>query len=108
MQPRLDLFLIPLVIQRQQPRQHLAPSRFADGVPHPLRRLVKAVTQVQVVPAIRGGHSLIHLDVQRAQPGNIRAVLIRIVEAVVGFGQPLLTGQHDLAAVLVVLLSDGG
>ena len=62
-QPRLDLFLIALVIQLQEARQHLAPGGLADGEAYPLRRFVEAVPQVQVAPAVGGGHGVVHLHV---------------------------------------------
>ena len=48
MQPRLDLFRIPLVVELQQAREHLAAGRVVDGVADALLGFVEAVAQVQI------------------------------------------------------------
>jgi len=51
---------------------------------------VEAVAEVEVRPAVGGGDGVVHLDVQLAQAGDVGGGLGGVVEAVVGFGQPLL------------------
>ncbi|GAC1366468.1 MAG: hypothetical protein NVSMB44_30220 [Ktedonobacteraceae bacterium] len=43
---------------------------------------------------------------QLAQSDNIRRLLVRIVETVVGFGEPFLPREHDGLAMAVVALAD--
>src|SRR5579875_16856 len=105
-QTRRDLLGVALVVEAQQAAQHLAPRLFADGIACALPGLVEAMPQVQVAPAIRRRHSLVHLAVQFAQLHNILSLLAWIVEAVIRGGQSLLPRLHDGLAMLIVALAD--
>jgi hypothetical protein len=59
-----DFLGVAFVVQLQQAGQHFAASGFADRVAQPLLRLVKAVAQVEIGPAVGGGNGLVYLDVQ--------------------------------------------
>jgi hypothetical protein len=56
----------------------------------------------KVVPAVGGGDGAVHGGVQLPQADDIRGGLAAVVEAVVGLGHPLVTGDHELGAVVVV------
>src|SRR5258708_32725822 len=101
-QPRLDLFLVPLVVQQQQPIQYLSSCCLADSISQSLLRLVKAMLQLQIIPPICLRYSLVHLPVQFPQRDDILIVLLGIVETIVGFGEPFLTSEHDGLAVNMV------
>ena len=60
-----------------------AAGGLAEGVAFALLGGVEAVAQVQIAPAVGGGHGLIHLHMQRPQPRDVRRLLAPVVEAVV-------------------------
>ena len=55
-----------------------ATSGFTQRVALALLGGVEAVAQVQIAPAVGGGHSLIHLHVQRPQPRDVRRLLASV------------------------------
>ena len=67
-QPLPNLLLIPLVVQGQEAVEDFATGWVTEGVAQALLRLVEAVAQVQVGPALGRRHRLVHLDVQPPQP----------------------------------------
>ena len=67
MQPLPHILFIPLMVQAQQPCQHLMPDFFRDGVTNSLGHLVEAVSQVQVAPAIGRSRNVVHLHMQFTQ-----------------------------------------
>lgn len=111
MQPGYDLLGVALVVEAEQAVEDFAAGGFAEGVAEALFGVVEAVAEVEgtggAVPAVGGGDGLVHLDVEGAQFGDVGAGLGRVVEAVVGLGQALLAGLHDLLAMAVVALADG-
>lgn len=107
MQPLSDFFGIVLVVEFQQAGKDFSAGGFAYRVAQPLLRLMEAVAQVEVGPAIGGGNGLIHFDVELTELQNVGTGFSGVVEAVVGLRQPFLPGEHDLAAIVVITLSDG-
>lgn len=97
---------MPLMIQRQQPIQQFTAGGVRDGETNALFGVVEAVIQGEVLPAIRGGHGLIHLDVQFPQLLNVRGAVVGVVKAVVGGGQAFPPRVHDVLAVRVIAFAD--
>ena len=71
---------VAFVVQGEQAVEDLAPGGFGDGVADALFGLVEAVAEVEVGPAVGGGDSVVHLDVQRAEGGDVVRDLVRRVE----------------------------
>ena len=63
-QPLLDFLGVSLVVQLQQAGEDFTAGRFADRVADALLRLVEAVAEVEVGPAVGGGDGVVHLDVK--------------------------------------------
>ena len=102
MEALIDLLGVPLVVELQEAGEDFPAGRLADREPGALLGLVEAVAEVEVVPAVGGGDGLVHLDVEVTELLDVGGGFVGVVEAVVGLGQSLLAGEHDLAAVLVV------
>src|SRR5262249_40539904 len=66
-----------------------------------LLRLVEAVAEVEIGPAVSGGDGLVHLYVEVAERLDVGGRFVRIVEAVVGLGQALLAGGDNLAGGVI-------
>src|SRR5262249_12573255 len=62
-QPLPGFLGVSLVVQLQQAGENFPPGVFADRVPQPLLRLMEAVAQFEVSPAVGGRNQLVHLDV---------------------------------------------
>ena len=58
----------------------------------------------EVGPPVRGKNSPVHGGVEFAEPCDLRVVLVRIVETVVGLRQPLAIVFHEAGAERVVRL----
>ena len=95
------------MIQRQQPIQQFAAGGFADGETNALFRVVEAVIELQILPAIRGSDGAIHFKMQVAQGLYIGGAVIRVVKAVVGGGQAFPPRLHDALAVGVIAFTYG-
>ena len=91
-----DLLGVPLVVELQQAGEDFAAGRLADREPGALLGLVEAVAEVEVVPAVGGGDGFVHLDVEVAELLDVGGGFVGVVEAIVGLGQALLAGEHDL------------
>ena len=105
MEPLGNLLGVPLVVELQEPGEDFTASRFADREPGALLGLVEAVAEVEVGPAVGGSDGVVHLDVEVTELLDVGRGLFGIVEAVVGLGQALLTGEHNLAAVVEIGLA---
>ena len=62
-------------------------------------------TVSEVIPAVGAQHGLVHFGVERAQAGYVGPILPASVEAVVGFGQALITVNHHLCPEHVIDLT---
>ena len=102
MEALLDLLGVPLVVELQEAGEDFSAGRLADREPDALLGLVEAVAEVEVVPAVGGGDGLVHLDVEVTELLDVGGGFVGVVEAVVGLGQAFMTGEHDLAALVVV------
>ena len=80
---------VAFVVQGEQAVKDLTPGGFGDCVADALFGLVEAVAEVEVGPAVRGGDGVVHLDVERAEGGDVCGDFVRRVEAVVGSGESL-------------------
>ena len=85
MQTTFDIFFVALVVKGEEAVKNCAACGLAKGVALALLGGVEAVAQVQIVPAVGGGHGLIQLHVQRPQPCDVGRRLTSVVEAVVDF-----------------------
>src|SRR5207249_1725762 len=66
-----DLFGVARVVQLEHAAEHLATRGLREGVAEALFRLVEAVPQFQVRPAVGGGDSMVHLHVQFPQAAEV-------------------------------------
>src|SRR5947209_19419119 len=80
------LFLISLVVERQQPAKHLAPGFLADSEAQTLLRLVESVAKIEVGPVIGVCHNAIHLCVKVTQPRALIRSHFWVVETIVSLG----------------------
>ena len=119
MQPRQDLFLIPLLIQDQQPSQHVVAYLVRPAVPEAL--LLRAgflivlvfivelgeevADGLEVGPAISIEHGAVHGIVQAAQFDDVIGHLAGVVEAVVGLRQAFVVPDHQRGTEVVVGLA---
>ena len=62
----------------------------ADGEAQTLRCFVEIMAQIQISPAIGDGNGLVHFDVQFPQLNDVSRHFKRVMEEIVGFGQPFL------------------
>ena len=86
-QPRCFHFLLmPLMVEGEQAVEQFAAGGFGHVEANALFRVVEAVIQGEVLPAIRSRHGAIHFDVQIPQLLNVRGALVGVVKAVVGRG----------------------
>ena len=76
MQPLRDLLGIALVVQLEQPVEHLLARYRRERKPRPELGLVKAVAKVEVGPAVGVADRVVELDVELAQPGDVVGVLV--------------------------------
>ena len=106
MQAVFQFLSVALVVEGEEAVEDGAAGGLAQRVALALLGGVEAVAQVQIAPAVGGGHGLIHLLVQRPQPRDVRRLLAPVVEAVVGLRQPFLLSLHDLAAMLMVTFAN--
>jgi hypothetical protein len=60
-----DFLGVALVVQLQQASEDVTTGEFADGVTQPLLRLVEAVAQVEVGPAVGGNECLVNVCSRR-------------------------------------------
>jgi hypothetical protein len=97
-----------LLIEKIEVEGEKSPEKFtaggkADGVARLTALvLVKAVLQVEIIPAIAGKNGHVHFHMERPQPGDIRVGGLGIMEEVVGFGETDLAVEHDLTAVIII------
>src|ERR1017187_3270849 len=97
---------VAFVVQGEQAVEHRAPGGFGDGIADALLGLMETVSEVEAGPLVGGCNGVIHLNVQRAEGGDVVRDLVRGVEAVVSVGEALMTSGHDAAALRVVALAD--
>ena len=81
---------------------YFAAGDFADRVADALLRLVEAVAEIEVGPAVGSGYSVVHLDVKLTELLDVGAGVVGAVEAVVCLGQPFLPLCHEGATVFVI------
>ena len=58
---------LPLVVQREQPAQHLPSRLVADCETYPLFGLVTAVAEIEIGPTVGKRHSAVHIYVKLAE-----------------------------------------
>jgi len=102
-----DFFFVAFVVEFQESLQDLTPGGFADCVPGALFGVVETVVEVEIGPAVGGGHGVVHLDVEFPELLDVGGGFVGIVEAVVGFGKPFLAVEHDLTAMPMRFFADG-
>ena len=95
---------VAFVVELEQAGEDFTAGGFADRVADALLRLVEAVAEVEVGPAVGGGDGVVHLDVELTELLDVGAGFVGVVEAVVGLGQSFLSIEHDLPCDVVVIL----
>ena len=93
MEALFDFLGVPFVVELQEAGEDFPAGRLADREPDALLGLVEAVSEVKVGPAVGGGDSFVHLDVEVTEFLDVGGGLIGVVKAVVGLGQALLAGS---------------
>ncbi len=102
MQALGDFFGVALGVELEEAGEHLAAGWLGDGVADALRRLVEAVGQRQVLPAVGGGGGVIHFHMQLAQAIDVLRHFVWVVESVIGGSETFLPVNHKLVTVVVV------
>src|SRR5205823_48132 len=105
-QSLLNFLRKAFVVQLEQASEDFTAGWFVDRVANALLRLVEAVAEVEIGPAIGGGYGLVHFDVELTEFLDVGARFIRIVESVASFGQTLLMQSHNLASLFVILFAN--
>ena len=102
MQPLRHFLGVAFVVQLKKAGENFTPGGFADREADALLRLVKAVAEVEVGPAVGGGYGVVHLDVELAELLDVGTGVVGVVEAVVGLSQPFPPGGSDSFTALEV------
>src|SRR5205807_1587952 len=89
------------------PTEDFTAGGFADRKAEALLRLVEAVAEVEVGPAIGGGNGFVHLGVEFSEFLNVGVVFVGIVETVIGLGQTFLVALSNLLAMVVIRFAYG-
>ena len=89
MEPLLDFFGVALVVEFEKALENFSAGWFADGEANALLGFVEAMAKVEVGPAVGGGNSLIHFNVEITKLLDVGVGLVGVVEAVVGVVQRL-------------------
>ena len=83
MQPLGDFFGVALVVEGEEAIEHFAACLFADGEAEALFGVVEVVVEGEVVPAVGGGDSVVHLDVEVAEGLDVGVGAGGVVEIIV-------------------------
>src|SRR6266542_727006 len=99
---------VTLMVQLEQPVEHLHLDRGTDRVADPLGRLVEVMMEIQLVPAVGSRNGMVQPDVVLAQRQDVGRRLRLVVDPVVCLREPLVAFDHQAPTMLVECIGDAG
>jgi hypothetical protein len=105
-EPLGNFFLVPGMVELQQPVEHLAPGQLAQREANALLGFVEVVAEVEVRPAVGIGHGAVHFHVEIAEFLDVGGGFGGGVEQVVGLGKPGSPSRHYALAMSDVGVTD--